>query len=340
MKAIGLYRYLPITDRESLVDIDVPTPVATGRDLLVRVKAISVNPVDVKVRAPKPQVEEKPRILGWDVAGVVERVGESVTLFKPGDEVYYAGSITRPGGDSELHLVDERIVGHKPRSLNFAEAAALPLTALTAWEGLFERLGIPLEGKENAQRSILIIGAAGGVGSIATQLAHLAGLRVIGTASRPETIAWAKEHGADYTIDHHKAFAAQLKELGFETVDYIFCLNSTDKHWNEMVEVLAPQGKICSIVEMKKPVDLSVLQDKSGTFAWELMFTRAHYQTPDMIRQHEILDRLAGLIDEGKVRTTLTERLTPINAENLRQAHAKVEDGSMIGKIVLENFGD
>ncbi len=338
MKAIGLYRYLSIDNPESLVDVEIAKPTASGRDLLVRVKAISVNPVDVKRRAPKEQVETEARILGWDVAGVVEQVGPDCTMFKVGDEVYYAGSITRPGGNSEFHLVDERIVGNKPKSLDFAQAAALPLTALTAWEAMFQRLGISLDPSDNKQKRILIIGAAGGVGSIATQLAHYAGLTVIGTASRRETVQWAKDHGAGYTIDHHKAFAPQLKGLGFENVDYIFCLNSTDKHWDDMVEVIAPEGKIAAIVGASGPVNLSALMDKSVTFAWELMFTRARYQTPDMIEQHNILDRLAQLIDEGKIQSTLTEKLEPINAANLREAHKRVESGKMVGKIVLANF--
>jgi NADPH:quinone reductase len=338
MKAIGLYRYLPIEDTESLVDIEIAKPTPTERDLLVKVEAISVNPVDVKVRAPKEQVETAPRILGWDVAGVVEQVGPDCTLFKPGDEVYYAGSITRPGGNSQFHLVDERFVGNKPKSLDFAQAAALPLTAITAWEALFDRLGLERNPQKHVQKRILIIGAAGGVGSIATQLAHLAGLTVIATASRPETIKWVKEHGATYSITHHEAFAPQLKNLGIDTVDYIFCLNSTDKHWNDMVEVIAPQGKICSIVETEQPIHLTVLQRKSATFVWEFMFTRPLYQTRDMVEQHRLLNELATLLDAGQIQTTLTERLRPINAANLRIAHAKIETGSTIGKIVLEHF--
>jgi len=338
MRAIGLYRYLPIEDPESLIDLEIATPIPEGRDLLVKVQAVSVNPVDVKVRAPKSQVEQSPRILGWDVAGVVAQIGSECTLFKPGDEVYYAGSIRRPGGDSEYHLVDERIVGHKPKSLDFAQAAALPLTSITAWEALFDRLGIAHQADQNAGKSLLIIGAAGGVGSIATQLARLAGLTVIGTASRPESIQWAREHGAASTISHREAFLPQLKRLGFERVDYIFCLNSTEKHWGNMAEVIAPQGKICSIVEMGEPVDLTALQRKSVTFVWEWMFTRAFYQTGDMIEQHHLLNKLADLVDAGKIGTTLSERLEPITAANMRRAHKQVEMGSMMGKIVLEHF--
>ncbi|WP_420908799.1 zinc-binding alcohol dehydrogenase family protein [Brevibacillus humidisoli] len=338
MKAVGLTRYLPIDHPDSLLDVEVEQPTPTGRDLLVQVQAISVNPVDVKVRAPKEKVEEQPRILGWDVAGIVVQTGSDSSLFQAGDEVYYAGSIARPGGNSQYHLVDERIVGKKPRTLTFAEAAALPLTGITAWEALFDRLGIPFAAEANRGRTILIIGAAGGVGSIATQLASLAGLTVIGTASRDESIRWAKQHGATYTINHHQPFATQLKEIGFDHVDYILCLNSTDKHWHSMSEAIAPQGKICSIVETDQPLDLTLLKNKSATFVWELMFTRSLYQTADMEEQHKLLNKLAGLVDGGNIRTTLTERLHPINAANLRQAHAKVETGHTIGKIVLEGF--
>ena len=340
MKAVGLYRYLPVDDPECLVDVELPRPTPEGRDLLVRVKAVSVNPVDIKTRkgGPKDKVEEAPRVLGWDAAGVVEAVGPESALFKPGDEVYYAGDITRPGCDSEFHLIDERIVGHKPKSLDFAEAAALPLTTLTAWEALFSRLGITEQPAENQGKSILIINAAGGVGSIATQLAKRAGLTVIGTASRPESIQWAKEHGADYLIDHHQPFAPQLKDLGNPTIHYIFCLNNLDQHWDNMVETIVPQGKICSIVGPQKQVNLGALMGKSATFAWELMFTRPRFQTADMIEQHHILDMVARLVDAGEIKTTLTQRLSPINAANLRQAHATLEQGSMIGKLVLENF--
>jgi NADPH:quinone reductase len=338
MKAIGLYRYLPIDNPESLLDIDIKKPVPSGRDLLVHIQAISVNPVDTKIRSPKDQIEKEPHVLGWDASGIVEQVGPASTLFKPGDEVYYAGDVTRPGTDSEFHLVDERIVGRKPATLDFAQAAALPLTTITAWEGLFDRLGIVPQPERNRGKSILIIGAAGGVGSIATQLAHWAGLTVIGTASRPETIQWAKEHGTDMLINHHKPFESQLKQLGHPIVDYIFCLNNTLGNWDNMVEAIAPEGKICSIVEMAKPVNLTALQHKSATFVWEFMFTRSMYQTADMIEQHNLLNRVAELIDAGTIHTTLTERLSPITAENLRRAHALVEKGSMIGKVVLEQF--
>ncbi|MBE1440859.1 zinc-binding alcohol dehydrogenase family protein [Paenibacillus sp. OAS669] len=338
MKAVGLYKYLPIENPDSLIDVELDMPSPAGKDLLVKVKAISVNPVDYKVRSPKEREETVPRVLGWDVAGVVEQVGPDCSLFRPGDEVFYAGSITRPGGNSEFHLVDERIVGRKPSRLDFAHAAALPLTSITAWESLYDRLGISPNKADNAGRTILIIGAAGGVGSIATQLAKYSGLTVIGTASRPESAEWAKELGADYVINHFEAFVPQLKAVGFDQVDYILCLNSTEKHWTNMAEAIAPQGKICSIVETDELLNLTLLKNKSVTFVWELMFTRSMYQTPDMIEQHKLLNEVARLVDEGVLRTTTNVTLTPINAENLRKAHAMLETGRTVGKVVLEGF--
>lgn len=338
MKAVGLYKYLPIENQESLVDLDIERPTPTGRDNLVKVKAIAVNPVDTKVRKPKGKVESEPRILGWDVAGIVEEIGPDCTLFQPGDEVFYAGSITRQGGNSEFHLVDERIVGKKPALLDFAEAAALPLTSITAWESLFDRLGINIDDPNNQKKSILIIGAAGGVGSIATQLAKLANLSVIGTASRPESVKWAKEHGADFVINHFQSFVPQLKEIGYEHVDYILCFNTTEKHWNNMAEAIAPQGKICSIEETDELIDITLLKNKSVTFVWELMFTRSMFQTDDMIEQHHLLNKVSELIDQKRIKTTVTEVLSPINAENLRKAHATLEAGRTIGKIVLKDF--
>ncbi|MED1875568.1 zinc-binding alcohol dehydrogenase family protein [Brevibacillus borstelensis] len=341
MKAVGANQYLPISNPESLVDLQVDKPEPTGRDLLVRVKAISVNPADVGVREKHNYEAESPKILGWDAAGIVEHVGPDCQLFKPGDKIYYAGSVSRPGSNSEFHLVDERIVGNMPSSLDFAAAAALPLTSITAWEGLFDRLGISLQANEN--KSILIIGAAGGVGSIAIQLAKLAGLTVIGTASRPESIQWVKSLGADFIINHNNPFHPQLKEVGIDTVDYIFCLNDTVQHLENMAEVIVPQGKICSIVPTNKAtwagsLKMDLLFSKSVTFVWEFMFTRSLFHTNDMMKQHELLNKLADLIDDGKLKTTLTERLEPINAANLRFAHKKLETGRSIGKIVLENF--
>lgn len=338
MKAVGLHRYLPIDNPESLLDLQIEKPSASGRDLLVSVKAVGVNPVDYKVRSPKEKMEETPKVLGWDVAGIVKEIGPSCKLFKPGDEVYYAGDYTRQGGNSEFHLVDERIVGKKPKSLSFGEAAALPLTTITAYEALFDRMNISLSPNKNKNKTILIIGAAGGVGSIAIQLAKWAGLTVIGTASRPESIAWSKKLGADHTINHFEEFVPQLKQLGFEAVHYILCLNTTDKHWVNMTDAIAPQGKICSIVETDGPLNLSLLKNKSATFVWEVMFTRSMFQTEDMIEQHKLLNKVAGLVDSNIIKTTLTEHLSPINAENLRKAHRLLETGKSIGKTVVENF--
>lgn len=338
MKAIGLLKYLPIENKESLLDIELEKPTPKGKDLLVRVNAISINPVDVKVRSPKDKVEDEPKILGWDASGVVVEVGEECKLFKPGDEVFYAGSITRPGTYCEYHLVDERIVGSKPKTLTYAESSALPLTSITAWEALFERLEINTNNKEvNKLNNILIIGGGGGVGSIAIQLAKWAGLNVIATASRIETENWVKDFGADYVINHHESFKEQLQKVEIEHVDYILCLNNTDQHWKSMGDVIKPQGKICSIVENENPLDLNVLKSKSATFVWESMFTRSMYQTEDMIKQHLLLNKISELIDNGIIKTTMNKKLSPINAESIRKAHELVETGRMIGKIVIEN---
>lgn len=338
MKAIGLYRYLPIDNSESLIDLVLEKPKATGRDILVQVKAIAVNPVDYKVRSPKGKVEENPKILGWDVSGIVEEVGEDCTLFQPGDEVYYAGDFTRQGGNSEFHLIDERIVGRKPISLNFSEAASLPLTSITAYESLFERLMISQNKEDNKDKSILIIGAGGGVGSIAVQLAKTVGLTVIGTASRPESAEWVKDKGADFIINHYEAFEPQLKSLNMNHVNYILCLHSTEKHWGNMAESIAPQGKICSIVETNESLNLTLLKSKSVMFAWETMFTKSMYQTDDMISQHHLLNHVAELVDNDVIHATVNKRLSPINAENLREAHAWLETGAAIGKVVLQGF--
>jgi zinc-binding alcohol dehydrogenase family protein len=338
MRAVGLYRYLPIEHPDSLVDVELPAPTPSGRDVLVEVKAISVNPVDYKTRAPKDLVETSPKILGWDVAGVVKAVGADVTLFKVGDAVYYAGSRTRPGGNSELHLVDERIVGRKPANLSFVEAAALPLTLLTAWEGLFERMAIS-KGGDDAGKTLLIIGGAGGVGSIAIQIAkRLARLTVIATASRPESIAWVRGLGADHVADHTKELAPQLAALGLPEVDYILCLSSTDQYFPAFASLIRPQGRICAIVSTQKPVELAPLMGKSVTFAWELMFTRPMFQTDDMQAQHDLLNEAAALVEAGTLRTTMTANLGRISAPNVKRAHALLEGGHVIGKLVLEGF--
>jgi len=338
MKAVGLTRYLPIDDPEALLDVELPAPVATGRDLLVEVRAVAVNPVDYKTRAPKDQIEPAPRVLGWDAAGVVRAVGDQVTLFAPGDEVYYAGSIARPGSNSELHLVDERIVGHKPRTLGFAEAAALPLTTLTAWEGLFDRLGVSRTGGHRGA-SVLLIGGAGGVGSIAIQLAkQLAGLRVIATASRPDSARWVRELGADEVIDHTRPLADQLRAAGVPEVDFLMCLTAPDPYAEVFASLIKPQGKICLIVMPAGPLPIGTLMRKSATIAWEMIFTRAVFETPDMIEQHQILGATADLVDRGVVKTTLAQHLGTINAENLRRAHRLLEQGHATGKLVLEGF--
>ncbi len=337
MKAIGLSRYLPISDENSLQDLELEQPHATGRDLLIEIKAISVNPVDTKIRAPKDKIETEPKILGWDAAGTVIEVGDQTTRFKPGDAVYYAGNITRPGTNSQFHLIDERIVGNKPSSLDFAQAAALPLTSITAWEALFDRLKISATG-DDAGKSILIIGGAGGVGSIAIQLAkQVAKLEVIATASRPESITWCAELGADAIANHHD-LTNELHRLGHPTVDYIFCCNNTDMHWHTMTQAIKPQGMICSIVENQAPLDLAPLKSKSAGFVWEFMFTRAMYQTPDMAQQGILLNTMALLVNAGTIRTTCKEIAQPINAANLRAVHGRIEQGKTIGKIVLSGW--
>lgn len=337
MKAVALTRYLPIDNPESLVDVEIDKPVPGGRDLLVATKAIAVNPVDCKVRAPKDKIEPSPKVLGWDASGIVQAVGPDVKLFNVGDEVFYAGDITRPGANSEFHLVDERIVGRKPSSLDFAQAAAFPLTSITAYEAFFERLGIDVEGS-NSGESILIVGGAGGVGSIGIQLAKIAGLKVIATASRRETIQWVTDLGADHVIDHCQALRPQIKQLGLEYIDHIALFNDTDGHWDAAVDLIRPQGKIVSIVENVNPLGQSAMKLKSATFVWEFMFTRAMFQAPDMIQQHHLLNRVAAWIDAGAIRSTATDVLSPINASRLRQAHAKLETGRTIGKIVLKDW--
>jgi NADPH2:quinone reductase len=337
MKAIGFYQPGPTAEAPTFESVEIEKPQPQGRDLLVEVRAISVNPTDWKSYYSKDVNDSSLMIVGRDVAGVVVEAGADCTLFKVGDEVFYAGSNVRPGGHSEFHLVDERITGKKPKSLDFAEAAALPLTTITAWEALFDRLGISRNPVDNAEKTILIIGAAGGVGSIATQLAKLAGLTVIGTASRTETMEWTKAHGSDNTIDHHQPFKPQLKELGLAGAHYIFCLTHPDHHMEEMAKVIYPQGKICSILPFEKPVDRTLFI-KSVTLVFELMYTRPMFQTDDMIEQHRLLNEAADLVDSGQLRSTMTERITPINPANLREACSKSMSGNTIGKIVLERF--
>ncbi len=338
MKAVGYRKPSPIDDPESLLDINLPDPVAAGHDLLVEIKAISVNPVDVKVRAGSPPAAgSEYKVLGWDAAGVVKQVGPDVSLFKPGDEVFYAGAYQRPGTNAELHVVDERIAGRKPRSLSFAHAAALPLTSVTAWELLFDRLGVK-PGKPANGGSLLIIGGAGGVGSILIQLARrLTGLTVIATASRPETQQWCRDLGAHYVIDHSKPFADQLKAIGIPEVELIASLTGTEQHYPGLVDVLAPQGQV-AVIDDPKVLDVKPLKRKSASLRWEFMFARSLFSTPDMIAQHNILDEVAEMIDSGILRTTAADTFGTINAANLKKAHAFIESGRARGKIVLEGF--
>jgi zinc-binding alcohol dehydrogenase family protein len=336
MRAVGYKHSLPIENAESLVDLEIEKPAPQGRDLLVEVKAISVNPVDTKVRKRADPKGGAPKILGYDAAGVVAAAGADAKLFKPGDHVFYAGSILRPGTNAQYHLVDERIVGAKPAKLDFAAAAALPLTSITAWEMLFDRFAVPRSGGDG--RSLLIIGAAGGVGSIAIQLARaLSKLTVIATASRPDTIAWCKELGAHHVIDHTKPMAPQLEAIGHRFVDYVFGVNASDKHYDTMVEVVAPQGKL-GMIDDPGMFDANKFRAKSVSLHWESMFTRSSFQTPDMEAQHRLLNEVAKLVDNGAIRTTLAQTLGAINAANLKQAHALIEGGRVRGKLVLEGF--
>ncbi|MDR4478925.1 MAG: zinc-binding alcohol dehydrogenase family protein [Nitrospira sp.] len=337
MKAVGYNKPLPISHAESLMDIEVPTPAVSGRDLLVRVQAISVNPVDVKVRAGAVPEGMEYKILGWDAAGVVAEAGSESKLFKVGDEVYYAGSLTRPGTNAEFHLVDERIVGKKPKRLDFTAAAALPLTTITAWELLFDRFGVR-PGKPSDAGSLLIIGAAGGVGSILIQLARrLTGLTVIATASRLETREWCLDLGAHHVIDHTKPLVAQLRDIAIPEVEFIAGLNATDTHYPALVEALAPQGKF-GLIDDPTSLDATELKRKSASLHWEFMFARPVFQTSDMSAQHMLLDEVAALVDAGVVRTTLAENLGTINAANLKKAHAMIEGGRTRGKLVLAGF--
>lgn len=335
MKAITFTEHaLPIDNPQALIDISLPAPTPGPRDLLVEVRAVSVNPVDTKVRAGT--FTKEPKILGWDATGIVREVGAEVTLFQPGDEVFYAGSIARTGSYSEFHLVDERIVGHKPRSLSAADAAALPLTSITAWELLFDRLGVA-EGSGEG-KCLLITGAAGGVGSMLVQLARqLTRLTVIGTASRQETADWVRQLGAHHVIDHSQPLLAQLQALDVPEIDYVASLTHTEQHFAQLIDVLKPQGRL-GVIDDPESLDVMPLKRKSLSLHWELMFTRSLYETPDMINQHHLLNRVSALIDQGVLQTTVGEHFGAINAANMRRAHALVESGKARGKIVLEGF--
>ncbi len=339
MKAVALVRYLPIDDPQSLTDVDLPEPPApTGHDLRVRVEAVSVNPVDTKLRSPKPKIEASPKVLGFDGAGTVDAVGESVVGFNPGDRVYYAGDVTRPGSNAQYQLVDARLVGHAPQSLTLAEAAALPLTAITAWELLFQRM--PFDSEHGGSgKSLLIIGGAGGVGSIAIQLARRAGFNVIATASRPESITWCRELGANHVINHRLPLTPQLTALEISQIDAVINLADTDRYWEELGQLLAPQGHLGLIVEPAGALRIGdPYKSKCIGIHWELMFTRSQQCTADQDQQGKILERVSALIDAGKLRSTCNETLRPINAANLREAHRKLESGKTIGKLVMAGW--
>ncbi|KHF24982.1 zinc-binding alcohol dehydrogenase family protein [Solemya velum gill symbiont] len=340
MKAVGYTESLDIENPDSLIDIELPRPEAHGHDLLVRVSAISVNPVDAKVRKRAAPEEGSYKILGWDAVGEVIAIGDEVSAFKKGDRVWYAGDVTRDGTNAEYHLVDERIVGKAPESLSDAEAAAIPLTSVTALELLFDRLGLK-EASENEaeQERLLIVGAAGGVGSIMVQLAaQLTDATVIGTASRPESEKWIMDLGADHVINHSKSFSEELKRIGVNDVTHVACLNHTDQHFEPLVEIIAPQGKFALIDDPASMLDVIKLKLKSISLHWELMFTRSMFQTDDMGKQGDMLNRVAELIDAGNIRTTLGAHYGTICADNLRRAHRDIESGKSIGKIVLEGF--
>ena len=337
MKAVGYRTPGPLDREDALIDFEIDRPTATGRDLLVRVRAVSVNPVDYKIRMNRPPEGDAPAILGWDAVGEVVETGDKATMFKPGDNVWYAGAIDRSGTNAEYHLVDERIVGNKPESATNAQAAALPLTTLTAYEMLFDRLRVndPVPG---AAKAVLIIGGSGGVGSIAIQLLRaLTDFTVIATASRGKTKAWVSELGAHHVIDHSKPLPPQIEALGLGQPGYVFSTNRTDLYIGPVAELIAPQGRF-GLIDDPDTLDVSPFKRKSVSTHWELMYTRSLFQTPDMGKQGEILNEVAALLDAGKIRSTATDVLGAITAANLKRAHAQLETGTAHGKLVLEGF--
>jgi zinc-binding alcohol dehydrogenase family protein len=337
MKGVGYFQPGSVDRPDSLIDLELPEPLAGPRDLIVEVKAISVNPADTKFRQSVSPEPGQAKILGWDAVGVVKDVGREVSLFSVGDEVFYAGDMTRPGSYSQRQAVDERIVGRKPKSLNWAQAAALPLTSLTAWELLFERLGVPY-GSKLQSGNLLIINGAGGVGSILIQLARrLTGLTVIATASRAETISWCQEMGAHHVINHHKPLDSELSRLGIPEVEYVASLTASERYLPILPKIIAPQGRL-AMIDDPKSFDIVSLKLKAITVAWELMFTRSRFQTKDMIQQHRILEDISELVDAGVLKSTLRENISPINAENLRRVHKMIEAGQGIGKITVSTF--
>ena len=335
MKAIGFKKSLPISDKESFIEFETEKPSAKGYDLLVKVQANSVNPVDFKIRqnAARDEVLETPKVIGWDAVGIVEAVGEKTSKFKVGDAVFYAGDITRSGSNAEFQLVDERIVGKKPKNLSIAEAAAMPLTSLTAYEALFDRIRIDPE--KDKGKSVLILAGAGGVGSIAIQLAKkLGNLTVIATASREDSIEWCKDLGADFVVNHHH-LKEDLEKIGHSQVNYILDFVDLEGYWETATEIIKPQGHIVSITGSSKPLNLDLLKNKSVTFSWELMYTRSMFTTEDIERQHEILNHVADLLDNGTLKSTLTTNLDGFTVENLKEAHRLQESGKSIGKTVI-----
>jgi len=337
MKLVSFHKPLPISDPESFLDLTGESPRPGSRDLLVEVRAVSINPVDTKIRAGggPGRPDGALQILGWDAAGIVKEIGNQATLFKPGDEVYYAGSVDRAGSYAEFQCVDERIVGRKPRSIGFAEAAAFPLTTITAWEMLFDRFGMD----QSTKGSILILGAAGGVGSIAIQLARqLTSLAIIATASRPETQAWCRRMGSHHVIDHGKPLSAQVKAILPDGVNYVLALTKVEDHFDQLIDAMAPQSAIGLIENPARPLEITKLKPKSISLHWEFMFTRSRYQTPDMAEQGRLLNQVAALVDAGRIQTTMQTNLGTINAANMKRAHALVESGKTLGKIVLAGF--
>jgi NADPH2:quinone reductase len=335
MKAIGFKQSLPITDKNSFIEFETEEPSPLGFDLLVKIEAISVNPVDFKIRqnAAKDTILDTPKIIGWDAVGTVEAVGDKTSLFKVGDQVFYAGDLTRSGSNAEYQLIDERIVGKKPKNLSLEEAAAIPLTGLTAFESLFDRIKVNPETDKG--KTVLILAGAGGVGSIAIQLAKKIGnLTVIATASRPDSVQWCKDLGADFVVNHHN-LKEDLEKINHSQVNYILDFVDLAAYWETAAEVIKPQGHIVSITGSSKPLNLDVLKVKSVTFSWELMYTRSMFNTEDIVRQHEILNTLADLLDAGTIKSTLTTTLKGFTVENLKKAHEMQESGKTIGKTVI-----
>ena len=336
MKAIGFITSLSIEKEDSFIEFEIPKPIPGSQDLLVKIEAVSVNPVDFKIRqnSAKDTILETPKIIGWDAVGIVEAVGDKVSLFKVGDEVFYAGDLTKPGSNAEYQVIDERIVGKKPKSLTVEQSAVMPLTGLTAWEILFDRIRIDPE--KDKGKTVLIIGGAGGVGSVAIQLAKkVAGLTVIATASRPESIEWCKQQGADFVVNH-KNLVEEVRNAGFQQVDFILDFVDVNQYWSAFVELIKPQGHIGSISDPKEDVNLRELKGKSASFHWEFMFTRSMFQTNDMIEQHYILNKLSDLLENGTIQSTLKTTLNGLTVENFKKAHQLLESGTTIGKIAIK----